>query len=56
MADPMSDLLVCGYPDVETAEQDFDDVISRVKAKEVGIQGVILIARCGRERRGPANW
>ena len=44
MADTMTDVLVCGYPNVETAEQDFDTLISQVQAKEVRIQAVILIS------------
>jgi arylsulfatase len=44
MADTMTDVLVCGYRNVENAEHDFDALISRVKARDVRIQAVILIA------------
>jgi len=43
MADTMTDVLVCGYKDVDTAEKDFETLIAQVQAKQVGIQAVILI-------------
>ena len=43
MSDTMTDVLFCGYPDIETAEHDFDTLIAQVQAKEVGIQAVILV-------------
>ena len=39
MAEDTTAVLVCGYPDVGTAEDDFDALISNVKAKDVGIPG-----------------
>ncbi|MGD8485285.1 MAG: arylsulfatase [Chloroflexota bacterium] len=44
MADTKTDVLVCGYRDVATAEQDFDTLVSQVQAKQVRIQAVILIS------------
>jgi len=44
MADELTTVLVCGYQTVETAESDFDTLMSQVKDKQVGIQAAILIS------------
>jgi arylsulfatase len=44
MADTMTDVLVAGYQDVETASREFDDLIALVKAKRVRIEAAILVA------------
>ncbi len=44
MADQLTDVLVAGYPDVERATKDFDDLVAAVKAKAVRIEGAILIS------------
>ena len=44
MADQLTDVLVAGYPDVERATKEFDDLIAAVKAKSVKIEGAILIS------------
>ena len=43
MADQLTDVLVAGYPDVERATKEFDDLVAAVKAKSVRIEGAILI-------------
>jgi arylsulfatase A-like enzyme/uncharacterized membrane protein len=45
MAETLTDVLVAGYRDLTTARQDFDALVEKVKAKEVEIQGVILVTR-----------
>ena len=37
------DVLVAGYPDIETAQRDFDGLVELVKAKSVKIEGAILV-------------
>ena len=44
MAEQLTDVLVAGYPDVDTAAKEFDALIAGVKAKAVKIQGAILIS------------
>jgi arylsulfatase len=44
MTQEMTDVLVAGYRDVETATQDFEALIAKVQARQVGIQAVILVA------------
>ena len=43
MADQLTDVLVAGYPDVERATKEFDDLVAAVKAKSIRIEGAILI-------------
>ncbi len=38
-----TDVLVAGYPDLQTASREFDDLISRVAAKALVIDGAILV-------------
>jgi hypothetical protein len=66
MTQATTEVLVAGYRDVDTASEDFDDLIARVAAKEVAIEAAILVAhdaegnvtvqqtgdRLGRRRRG----
>jgi len=40
----MTDVLVAGYQDVDLASREFDGLIERVKAKQIEIEGVILVA------------
>jgi arylsulfatase len=44
MAEERTDVLVAGYRDVETATQDFDALVARVKDRKVRIEAVILVA------------
>ncbi len=44
MAGGLTDVLVAGYPDVDTAAKEFDDLVAQVKAKKVRIEGAILIS------------
>ena len=44
MADQLTDVLVAGYPDVERATKEFDDLVAAVKAKTVRIEGAILVS------------
>ncbi|WP_448810482.1 arylsulfatase [Agromyces bauzanensis] len=37
------DVLVAGYPDIDTARRDFDALVELVKAKTVRIEGAILV-------------
>ncbi len=43
MADTPTDVLVCGYRDIEMATRDFDGLVELVKGKRVEIEGVILV-------------
>lgn len=43
MASDLTDVLVAGYPDIDRATRDFDELISQVKAKAVRIEGAILV-------------
>lgn len=45
MAETMMDVLVAGYRDAETAQHDFDGLVSAVKDKRVAIEGAILVSR-----------
>ena len=44
MSGEFTDLLVGGYGDLDSARRDFDAVVDLVKAKQVKVQGVILVA------------
>ena len=44
MSEELTDLLVGGYGDLVSARRDFDAVVDLVKAKQVRVQGVILVA------------
>ena len=44
MASELTNVLVAGYQSVEAASRDFDDLIEQVKAKQVRIEAVILVA------------
>jgi arylsulfatase len=39
----MTDVLVAGYQDIDKATEDFDTLVELVKAKQVAIEGVILV-------------
>jgi arylsulfatase A-like enzyme/uncharacterized membrane protein len=43
MAETPTDVLVAGYQDIDAATRDFETLITRVKAKEVEIEGAILV-------------
>jgi arylsulfatase len=43
MADTHTAVLVAGYQDIDVAANDFDELVARVKSKEVEIEGVILV-------------
>jgi arylsulfatase len=43
MADTPTDVLVAGYPDVETAARDFDALAGLVERKQVSVEGAILV-------------
>jgi arylsulfatase A-like enzyme/uncharacterized membrane protein len=43
MPDTPTDVLVAAYQDIDTATRDFDTLIERVRAKQVEIEGAILI-------------
>ncbi|WP_136707973.1 arylsulfatase [Agromyces sp. H66] len=43
MDEQMMDVLVAGYPDIETARRDFDALVELVRAKTVRIEGAILV-------------
>jgi len=43
MAESLTDVLVAGYRDIETATADFDGLLALVKAKEIRIDGAILV-------------
>ena len=44
MTQQMTDVLVAGYRDVETATEDFEALIAKVQSRQVSIQAVILVA------------
>ena len=44
VSEELTDLLVGGYGDLASARRDFDAVVDLVKAKQVKVQGVILVA------------
>jgi hypothetical protein len=44
MSNELTDVLVAGYQSVEAAEKDFDGLIEQVKARQVRIEAVILVA------------
>ena len=43
MAETPTDVLVAGYQDIDEATKDFEALVALVKAKEVSIEGVILV-------------
>ena len=43
MTEAMTDVLVAGYQDIDEATGDFDALVARVRAKEIRIEGVILV-------------
>lgn len=43
MPDTPTDVLVAAYQDIDTATRDFDTLMERVRAKQVEIEGAILI-------------
>lgn len=43
MAETLTDVLVCGYRDIDAAERDFDALVAQVRAKAIEIDGVILV-------------
>ena len=43
MAETPTDVLVAGYQDIDEATKDFEALVALVKAKEVSIDGVILV-------------
>jgi len=47
MAEQLTDVLVAGYPDVDTATKEFDALVAQVKAKKVKVEGAILISHDG---------
>jgi arylsulfatase A-like enzyme/uncharacterized membrane protein len=44
MAEQLTDVLVAGYQDVDTAARDFEALIAQVRAKRIRIEAVILVA------------
>ena len=44
MTEKLTDVLVAGYQDIETAMTDFESLVALVKQKRVAIEGVILVA------------
>jgi arylsulfatase len=45
LAEPLTDVLVCGYRDIEAASRDFAALAQLVKGKQVQVEGVILVSR-----------
>jgi arylsulfatase A-like enzyme/uncharacterized membrane protein len=43
MSDTVSDVLVAGYQDVDRASADFDAFVAKVAAKDIAVDGVILV-------------
>lgn len=43
MPDTPTDVLVAAYQDIDTATRDFDTLMERVRAKQVEIEGAIII-------------
>ena len=43
MAETPTDVLVAGYQDIDEATADFESLVALVKAKQVTIDGVILV-------------
>ncbi len=44
MPHDLTDVLVAGYPDVDTASRDFDALIAKVKARSASIEAAILVS------------
>jgi hypothetical protein len=40
----LTDVLVAGYPNTQTATKDFDSLVALVKERKLQIEGVILVA------------
>ena len=45
MSEAPGRVLVAGYQDLDVAHTDFDALVGQVKAKQVKIQGAILVAK-----------
>jgi arylsulfatase A-like enzyme/uncharacterized membrane protein len=45
MADTPTDVLVCGYRDIDTATTDFNALVQLVEDKTIEIEGVVLVTR-----------
>ena len=45
MTDNLTDVLVAGYRDVDSATSDFESLVAKVKGREVRLEAVILIAQ-----------
>src|SRR5512134_1521608 len=45
MADTPTDVLVCGYRDIEAATADFNALVQQVEDKSIEIEGVVLVTR-----------
>ena len=45
MAEKSMAVLIAGYPDIDTAEKDFDQLIESIKDKKVRTEGAILVER-----------
>ena len=43
MAGSPTDVLVAGYPDIDTATEDFESLVALVKAKAMSVDGVLLV-------------
>ena len=43
MGDALTDVLVAGYRDIDTAQKDFDGLVELVKSKKVQVEGAILV-------------
>lgn len=55
MPDTPTDVLVAAYQDIDTATRDFDTLMERVRAKQVEIEGAILITHAPRARSASSN-
>jgi hypothetical protein len=44
VSDDLTDVLVAGYPSVDTATMDFDALVDQVRSKQVRLAAVILVA------------
>jgi arylsulfatase len=44
MADTLTDVLVAGYQDIDTATKDFESLVAQVQDKQVEIEGMILVS------------
>ena len=55
MADTPTDVLVAGYKTIRTATRDFEKLVSRVKDKEIRIEGMILVTHDRKGNSGEAR-